>query len=59
MSAGFVDFSAKADVTPAILKQQLEDATDQDKSINVRKGDAIAGVANLAPFGHTSSKRVY
>jgi basic salivary proline-rich protein 1/2 len=41
MSAGFVDFSAKADVTPAILKQQLEDATDQDKSINAAENELL------------------
>lgn len=36
MSSSFVDLSAKADVTPSRLKQQIDDAEDQEAAINVR-----------------------
>jgi hypothetical protein len=39
MSGEFVDQSSKADVTPTILKQLIEDAEDQDNLIQVRKAD--------------------
>lgn len=36
MSTEFVDASGKADVTPSILKQLVEDAEDLEKEIEVR-----------------------
>ena len=36
MSTDFVDRSSKADVNATLLRQMLEDATDQTKAIEVR-----------------------
>jgi len=53
MSSGFVDLSAKADVTPSRLKQLIEDAEDQDAAINVRNAylsSALNDLRDLSAF---------